>query len=80
MTDIRPVFNAAGDKILHTVVTHSLLVDYIDGNQFAKIELGLDGADLTELRKVLERAEQKALTLREALNEVPWAAKEQLQE
>ncbi len=80
MTDIRPVFNVAGDKILHTVITHSLLIDYVEGNQFAKIELGLDAAELTELRKVLERAEQKALTLREALKEVPWAAKEQREE
>jgi hypothetical protein len=51
MTDIRPVFNVAGDKILHTVITHSLLIDYIAGNQFAKIEIGLDaGVDYSACR------------------------------
>jgi hypothetical protein len=73
LTDLRPVFSSAGDTILRSVVTHRLLVDYFDGNRVARIEFGLDAADVAELRKTCERAEMKALTLRESLKGLPWA-------
>jgi hypothetical protein len=78
ITDLRPVFSKAGDKILESVVTHTLLIEYFDGSRSTRIELGLDASDLAELRKVCERAELKAVTLKEALKGIPWAAHLQL--
>ncbi len=74
LTDLRPVFSAAGDKLLQSVVTHSLLIDYFEGNRVVRLELGLDVSDVAELRKVCERAELKSITLREALKALPWAS------
>jgi len=64
ITDLRPVFNAAGDEIKAIVLTHVLSVSYFDGSQRRRIEFALDVADLGQLRKIAERAYRKMATAR----------------
>lgn len=59
VTDVRPVFNAAGDKILKNVVVHSLLVEYHEGYEHRTIQIGLDKGDLEQLKYLCERALRK---------------------
>jgi hypothetical protein len=74
ITDLRPVFSAAGDRILRSVVNHRLVIDYFDGNRVSRMEFGLDLEDVAELRKTCERAELKALTLKDSLKDIPWVS------
>jgi len=60
ITDVRPVFNEARDKILETVILHRLSVQYSSGHhEPSLIEFALDSQDLRMLREECERAEQK---------------------
>ena len=72
VTDVRPVFDAGADKILESFVTQSLLIDYLDGGESRQIEFALDAADVSQLRRLCERAERKALVLKAELDKLPW--------
>lgn len=72
LTDLRPVFNQAGDQIVQAIVTHTLFIEYFDGMARRRIEFGLDAAEVAELRHICQRAEGKAVTLREALKTMSW--------
>ncbi len=72
VTDVRPVFDAGADKILESFVTQSLLIDYLDGGESRQIEFALDAADVSQLRRLCERAERKALALKAELDKLPW--------
>jgi hypothetical protein len=72
ITDLRPVFDEAGEKVVRMIVTHSLLIDYFDGNLPHCLEIGLDATDLGDLRRACERAQGKAVALRDALKDRPW--------
>ncbi len=72
LTDLRPVFNSAGDRIHETLVIQTLLVDYYDGNEPRRIAFALDARDVAQLRRLCERAEGKASALKAAVGELPW--------
>jgi hypothetical protein len=72
VTDVRPVFNAAGDKVLESLIIHSLLLNYFDGVETRRLEFALDANDIAELRRLCERAESKAGVLRTGLKVLPW--------
>lgn len=72
ITDLRPVFDKAGEKVIRMMVTHSLLIDYFEGSSPHRLEIGLDPTDLGDLRRACERAQVKAVTLRVALKDEPW--------
>jgi hypothetical protein len=74
ITDLRPVFNKAGDEIQCSIVTYRLLIDYFDVSPLPhRIEIALDASDVAELRKACERAELKGVTLKKALKGIAWA-------
>lgn len=73
VTDLRPVFDESGKKVLHTVVSHTLIVSYNDGIRGRRIEFGLDASDLSDLLKAVERAHLKAATLQSDLKNGPWS-------
>ena len=66
------IFNAAGDKLLETLVGHSLAILYRDGTGTEELHISMDADDLAELRKACERAAKKAVTIRNSLAECPW--------
>ncbi|MBI1916895.1 MAG: hypothetical protein HYS12_19480 [Planctomycetes bacterium] len=72
ITDLRPVFDQAGEKVLRLMVTHTLLIDFYDGVTGRRLEIGLDQADLGDLRRACERAEVKAVALKDALKDEAW--------
>jgi hypothetical protein len=57
-TDIRPVFNEAGDSIHQAVVTHVLSIDYHDGTDHRVVQFNLDANDVRDLKEMCERAER----------------------
>ncbi len=72
ITDVRPVFSAAGDRVVESLIIHSLLLDYFDGADTRRIELALDASDLAHLRQTCDRAVGKAVILGKALQDMPW--------
>ena len=66
-TDLRPVFNVAGDKIRAAVLTNVLTLNFQDGENRQRISLTLDLEDLVLLRKMCERAELKTRTAQKEL-------------
>lgn len=72
VTDVRPVFDDAGEKILRAVVTHVLMVEYFDGSDTKRIHLMLDAKDVKELKRICERADKKATVLLEATKALDW--------
>ncbi len=67
ISDIRPVFNREGNKILDSTVGHSLVINYTDGGPDRKtIHFSLDDSDLSELQKICTRSAAKAALIRNA--------------
>jgi hypothetical protein len=62
--DLRPIYNHDGSKILHVILSYSLLIDYNDGES-RRIELALDAADIADLKRACERAQRKTLAAKE---------------
>lgn len=69
ITDARPVFaDNVSEGPAAMVITHNLKIEYHDViGELNEIYIGLGSADITELRGVLDRAEEKAKSLRAAL-------------
>jgi hypothetical protein len=64
-TDIRPVFDESGKAVQATVLLHNLRIHYRGENGDHKdIVMALDTTDIKSLKKLLERADQKADTLK----------------
>jgi hypothetical protein len=72
ITDVRPVFNNAGDKVVESLIIHTLLVNYFDGTEVRRIQFALDADDVEQIRRMAERAKGKAATLKSALDGLPW--------
>jgi hypothetical protein len=71
-TDIRPIFNDAGDSILEAVVTHVLSFDYHEGNTHREIKFSLDAIDVKELKELCEKAELKGGVIKNDLKGLSW--------
>ena len=69
LTDARPIFGEDVEKPPEAIeITHTLKVAFHRGTQHEEEYFALDEMDLAELSRVVERAEQKAKSLRAALN------------
>jgi hypothetical protein len=51
---------------------NTLLIDYYDGGQSRRLEIGLDATDVADLRRISQRAEGKAVAMKEALRGLEW--------
>jgi len=72
INELRPVYNSNGDKILHTILTYSMLIDYSDGSRAKRVEFALDASDVRDIKLQCERAEKKTVVAKEALKCLPW--------
>jgi hypothetical protein len=72
LTDLRPVFGGRiEDGPRAMVVVHLLKLAYHQGSdKHEQFYLSLDDGDLKELRRLIDRAEAKAATLRSAVKDV----------
>ncbi len=63
LTDLRPVFNEGGDKIVGTVITHTLRMEYMtpEGEQHS-VSVAMDMEDVRGLHDACARAMLKANT------------------
>ncbi len=73
ITDIRPVFDVDGTKVLEMVIMHSLMILDTAGNEH---EFTLDAVDLRNLLADCERARAKAKVLVDSLSGLPWSTVE----
>ncbi len=68
LTDIRPVFaNSVADAPSALVVVHTLRLTYHSGGDTPSFFVALDGVDLEDLRRQLDRAVEKEKSLRAML-------------
>lgn len=70
ITDIRPVFDSDLNKIpAGALIVHTLKLEYQQGNEEKKFYIALDTNDVKKLREQLDRADQKAESLKIMLNQ-----------
>jgi hypothetical protein len=67
LTDLRPVFNEAGDSVDAAVIVHNLRIHYGENAEHKDFYVALDTSDIQSLREVLDRADQKAKCLQELI-------------
>jgi hypothetical protein len=82
-TGTRPVFNEEKTKILFTIVSHTLTLDYHEGyRRHKEISLHLDAGDISMLRIFCDEAEQAAATLKASISgpsAVPWETEDDVE-
>jgi hypothetical protein len=64
ITDMRPVFADVHQKPTRVIVGHTLKLGYHEYGEHKEFYLALDGSDVAELKKILQRAEDKESSLR----------------
>lgn len=70
ITDIRPVFDSDLNKIpAGALLVHTLKLEYKQGNEEKDFYIALDTNDVKKLREQLDRAEQKAESIKLMLNQ-----------
>jgi hypothetical protein len=69
ITEVRPVYNEAGDSVIEMVILQSLVVTHSFANgQWHRTHVAMDAADVLKLRKACDRAIMKAKTLKATLD------------
>lgn len=70
LTDLRPVFHAPDDRPTDMILEYMLKIVFHDGSRrHREIHLAMDERDVKALRDAVERAEQKAKSLRSLCDE-----------
>jgi hypothetical protein len=76
ITEMRPIFNKAADKVANNILTTSLVVRYRSSDsQTKEIFFALDADDLDDLRGQCERAERKIATIEKTFGDAAWPLK-----
>lgn len=68
ITDIRPVFDKSGKKILKNIISYVLAVGYYDGHKRSVIHLAVDTSDLSRLEGLCARAATKTAAIKSDLS------------
>ncbi len=69
LTDIRPVFDKPEERPMVVAITHTLKIEYHEQGEHREFYVALDSDGLQQMRKVLQRAEAKASSLRSLLKD-----------
>lgn len=68
ITDVRPVFDEAGEQVQETMILHTLSIQYVSGHGDPVVtDFALDANDLSALKLACERAEKKLIACQESL-------------
>lgn len=67
ITDIRPIFDSAAERIREMVVIHTLRIRYEDSEGFKEQYIAVDSDDLESIQKVCARAAAKSLVAQRSL-------------
>ncbi len=74
ITDIRPIFGSEVSSQPNAfVLVHLLKIGFHENGKHQGIFFALDSEDLVKLRNVLERAEEKVMTLKNLIVQHDWA-------
>jgi hypothetical protein len=74
ITDIRPVFGDEGAAPpMGAIVMHTLRLDYFERSEVKSISFNLNSRDLAQLKRAIERAQEKESTLSGLLRSVELA-------
>ncbi|MGA8029350.1 MAG: hypothetical protein WB992_19590 [Bryobacteraceae bacterium] len=65
ITDIRPVFSNVQRKPTRVMIGHTLKLEYHENGVHKELYIALEPDDIPKLKTVLERAEAKAISLRD---------------
>lgn len=72
LTELRPIYNSAGDSIVNTVLTTTLLVRYRGHGLRQEMQFEMDLNDISSLRAECERAERKIATAKRMFQQASW--------
>ena len=64
LSDVRHVFDKPGAKPIGEIINHTLRIDYRSHGVHKELYVTLDAEDLNKLKRVFERAETKAASLK----------------
>lgn len=67
LTDMRPVFDKPEDRPVGCAISHTLRIAYHEEGEHKEFHVVLEANDLQTLKKVLQRAEAKAASLKSVL-------------
>jgi hypothetical protein len=67
ITDIRPVFDFSGERVLEVIVAHTLIVTHSETGGTERLHFAMDAGDVLSLRRACDRAITKANALRSLL-------------
>lgn len=67
LTDMRPVFDKPEDRPVGCAISHTLGITYHEGGEHKEFYVILDADDLQTMKKVLQRAEAKAASVKSFL-------------
>jgi len=70
VTDIRPLFDHSGARLEGAMIVHNLKISFVHDTTQKEIWFALDDADISELKKILERAEIKSAALEKLVESV----------
>ncbi|HXX87151.1 MAG TPA: hypothetical protein VEH86_01735 [Candidatus Acidoferrum sp.] len=68
LTDMRPIFDKPEDRPVGCAVSHTLKITYHESGEHKEFYVVLDADDLQTMKKVLQRAEAKASSIKSFLN------------
>ncbi len=64
LSDIRPIFDKPKDKPIGSVINHMLQIEYHEDGDHKEFYVALDADDLSKLKRIIDRAETKAASLK----------------
>jgi len=67
LTDMRPIFDKPEERPVGCTISHTLRIAYHEGGEHKEFYVMLDADDLQNIKKVLQRAEAKASSVRSVL-------------
>ncbi len=67
LTDIRPIFGKPEEIPIGAAITHTLKIEYHEEGEHKQFYIAMDAEDLQQMRKVLQRADDKASSLKSLL-------------
>ena len=67
LTDVRPIFDKPENRPIGCAIAHVLRITYHEGGGHKEFYVALDADDIQSVKKVLERAEAKASSLKSVL-------------
>jgi len=74
LTDVRPVFSESAQEIKGMIVTHSLVLHFSPGENapIQELHLTMDWRDIEILRDQCDRADLKADSIINSMDDLPW--------